>query len=196
MNPYDIVTEFENQMALYTGAPHAIAVDSCTNALMLCLAAKKATTVTCPKKTYVGVAQSILNAGHKLAFTREPWESAYYLKPFNIVDSALRLYRNMYVDYWQDEVCLSFHWAKPLPIGRGGMILTDNLEAANLYRKMRFDGRTAGVVPNRDTFVRGYHCMMSPQDAAQGLALMMYIEDDYEVDKGDYGDLSLQGIFK
>ena len=32
-NPYKIVRMFEEEIAHYTGAPYAISVDSCTNAL-------------------------------------------------------------------------------------------------------------------------------------------------------------------
>ena len=35
-NPYDIVKMFEEEVAQYTGAPFAVAVDSCTNAVFLC----------------------------------------------------------------------------------------------------------------------------------------------------------------
>ena len=34
-NPYKIVKMFEEEIAHYTGAPHAISIDSCTNALFL-----------------------------------------------------------------------------------------------------------------------------------------------------------------
>jgi len=36
-NPFKIVSDFEETVADYTGAPYAVAVDSCTNALFLCL---------------------------------------------------------------------------------------------------------------------------------------------------------------
>ena len=35
-NPYKIVTMFEEEIASYTGAPYAVSIDSCTNALFLC----------------------------------------------------------------------------------------------------------------------------------------------------------------
>ena len=36
-NPYKIVKMFEEEVARYTGAKYAVSVDSCTNALFLCL---------------------------------------------------------------------------------------------------------------------------------------------------------------
>ena len=40
-NPYKIVTLFEEEIAAYTGAPYAVSIDSCTNALFLCLMYQK-----------------------------------------------------------------------------------------------------------------------------------------------------------
>ena len=37
MKPYDIVAALEERVAEYAGAPCAVAVDSCTNALLLAL---------------------------------------------------------------------------------------------------------------------------------------------------------------
>ena len=34
-NPYKIVRMFEEEVAEYTGAPYAVSVDSCTNAIFL-----------------------------------------------------------------------------------------------------------------------------------------------------------------
>ena len=34
-NPYEVVRMFERAIADYTGAPYAVSVDSCTNALFL-----------------------------------------------------------------------------------------------------------------------------------------------------------------
>ena len=34
-NPYKIVQMFEEEIATYTGAPYAVAVNSCTNALFI-----------------------------------------------------------------------------------------------------------------------------------------------------------------
>ena len=43
---------FEEEVAEYTGAPYAIALDNCTDALFLCCVYSKVTEVTIPKKTY------------------------------------------------------------------------------------------------------------------------------------------------
>ena len=52
-NPFKIVEMFEETMADYTGAPYAVAVDSCTNALFLCCKYFGVDEVTIPAKTYL-----------------------------------------------------------------------------------------------------------------------------------------------
>ena len=73
-NPHRITDMFEEEVAEYTGAPYAVAVDSCTNALFLCLKyAQKfiplgdvVPEIIIPKETYVSVPQTIINAGHRV----------------------------------------------------------------------------------------------------------------------------------
>lgn len=202
-NPWDTVRDFERRVAEYAGAPFAVAVDSCTNALLLCLVAHRNRSgaywaddiITLPCKTYVGVAQAVLNAGHKCKFDDIGWRGAYRLRPTQIVDSARRFTRNMYGTGML--MCLSFHYAKHLPIGRGGMILLDDKPTADILRRMRYDGRREGVAPTRDTFdVPGYHCLMEPELAARGLALMQFIPDHNEdLPNDDYADLSKFKMF-
>ena len=198
MNAYRAVKDFEEAMCDYTGAPYAVAVDSCTNALLICLRRYYLEVgqqiVKVPAKTYVGVAQAVLNAGHKILFTHQDWHRSYQLYPFPIIDSAKNLTGGMYKS---GDVCLSFHWAKHLPIGRGGMILTDAAEMAEYYKRMRFDGRTEGIKPKDDYFIPGYHAMMEPGDAVRGLALLHYLpKSTPDLPSDDYPDLSKFAIFK
>ena len=67
--------------------------------------------------------------------------------------------------------CLSFHYAKHIPIGRGGMILTDSKKARDWFRIMRNDGRKE--IPKEKDFVRmlGFNAYMTPEQAARGLSL-------------------------
>jgi len=62
-NPYKIVQMFEEEIAEYTGAPYAVALDNCTDALFLCCVYSKVTEVTIPKKTYLSVPQAIMASG-------------------------------------------------------------------------------------------------------------------------------------
>ena len=61
-NPYKVVKMFEEEVAHYTGAPYAVSVNSCTNALFLCCKYLEVKGVTIPKRTYLSVPQSIIQA--------------------------------------------------------------------------------------------------------------------------------------
>jgi dTDP-4-amino-4,6-dideoxygalactose transaminase len=58
-----------------------------------------------------------------------------------------------------------------LSLGRGGIILTDNKEAAIELKKMSYDGRIPDI-PWRNQNINsiGYHYYMTPETAQLGLA--------------------------
>jgi len=195
-NPYEIVKMFEEEVALYTGAPFAVSVDSCTNALFLCCKYLSVGEITLPKRTYLSVPMSVIHSGGTVAFKDKEWSGIYPLMPYPIYDSAKRFTSKMYLP--GTYMCLSFHIKKLLPLGKGGMILTDNYEAVKWFRKARYEGR--GEVNYRDDNVDmlGWNMYMTPQQAAHGLALMQnYPEfvDDLGEDQG-YRDLTEFTIFK
>jgi len=66
---------------------------------------------------------------------------------------------------------LSFQFQKHLSLGRGGMILTDNVKAAKELKKMSYDGRIPEI-PWRDQDIStvGYHYYMTPEIAEIGLS--------------------------
>jgi dTDP-4-amino-4,6-dideoxygalactose transaminase len=199
LEPYEIVAELEKRVAKYAGAPHAVAVDSCTNALLLCLKWHfwnyGASEVILPKRTYVGVAYSVINAGGWCRFIDEDWKGAYRIGNTNIVDSARRFTKDMYDP--NTLYCLSAHWGKHLKIGRGGFILTDRSDIALILKAMRFDGRTANIPPATDNFIfPSAHCYMLPEEAARGLMLMNYMpEVNEDLPWDNYPDLSKFEIF-
>jgi dTDP-4-amino-4,6-dideoxygalactose transaminase len=135
-----------------------------------------------------------LNAGGKVQFEDLDWSGYYQLKPYPIYDSARWLTANMYKT--GTFMCLSFHWNKTLGIQQGGAILHDDPEADKILRKMRFDGRTEGVAPHEDEFIRGWHCYMSPEIAAEGLVRLANLSRYNEPMPNDrYPDLSKASIF-
>jgi dTDP-4-amino-4,6-dideoxygalactose transaminase len=143
-NPFDINRGFEAELCRYTGAPFAVAVNSCTMALRLCLDWQRVlsgwgstederrygrpTRVMIPKRTYVSVPMQIKAAGFNLAFRDEDWRGAYLLKPFSVWDSARWFTSNLFnllpwmentpVDMPDKFVCVSFHSTKILGIKR------------------------------------------------------------------------------
>ena len=53
---FQVITDFENAVAEFYGAPFAVAVDSCTHSLELCLRYQKVDKITVPTRTYLSVA--------------------------------------------------------------------------------------------------------------------------------------------
>ena len=193
---FEVVDAFEEELSEYTGAPYVVTTDSCTNALFLSLLWFKRLNlpwVELPKHTYVGVAQAALNAGYEIRWKDEEWSGGYIINPLALVDSAKSLYRNMFYLWGHDTICISFQAGKILPIGRGGAILTDDPEMAEWCRKARFDGRTEGDCCDTMTEFQqpGYHMYMTPSDAARGLWLLTYLEDNPPDQIDEYPDLSL-----
>jgi dTDP-4-amino-4,6-dideoxygalactose transaminase len=194
MNPHQVTRDFEAAVAAYCGSTYAVAVTSCTAAILLACAWHEVEEVEIPKLTYVGVAQSILNAGGRVAFRDEDWQGAYRLEPYPIVDAARRFRAGMHQR--GDFTCISMHVSKILGVDQGGVILHDDPHADAILRAMRFDGRTEGVHPKHDTFVRGWHCYLSPSIAAQALWKLSALPAWHaDLPRSDYGDLSLQPLF-
>ena len=193
---YRIVADFEKVLCSYTGAKYAITCDSCTDALLLACMYHQVKTVEIPSLTYCSVPMAVINAGGRVKFRSEDWLGMYQLKPYPIYDSARLFTSGMYRP--GTFICLSFHWAKTLAIGRGGAILCDNKEAAEWFRRARFDGRKQGVDPKNDkALIIGIHSYLTPNHAAQGLMLMASMKEHNEpLPNSDYPDLSQLEIFK
>jgi dTDP-4-amino-4,6-dideoxygalactose transaminase len=197
--PYRVVKEFEAAIADYAGAKYGVAVESCSAALFLsCLwAGVKGQAVTIPSRTYPSVPCAIINAGGRVQFTDEPWDGIYKLDPFDIWDGALRFRRGMYQGGLH---CLSFHAKKHLKIGRGGMILTDDVNAAEWLKLARFDGRGEVDLNGQVSFrVIGWNMYLQPEQAARGLLLFASLKHrdlpDLPVAEQGYPDLSKSEIY-
>tara|TARA_R100000008_G_scaffold53027_1_gene32158 strand:- start:1357 stop:1983 length:627 start_codon:yes stop_codon:yes gene_type:complete len=199
-NPYKIVRMFEEEVSRYTGSLFAVSVDSCTNALFLCCKYLGVDKVTIPSQTYLSVPMSIIHAGGEVIFDKSPqanlWSGIYQLKPYPIYDSAKRLTSKMYIE--NTFMCLSFHIKKQLGIGKGGMILTDNQDAAEWFKRARYEGRSEKPYKEDDIDMLGWNMYMTPQIAAHGLALMQNYPEhnkDSEEENG-YRDLTELSVFR
>ena len=177
IDSWKVVEQFEQRMADYCGAPYAVAVDTCTAAIFLCLKCIGAQSVTIPARTYLGVACAAHHAGCRILFDDYEWEGGYSIATDRgvIVDSACNLSRGLAKGVPginainTSLICLSFQSRKHLKIGRGGMILTDVESYADWLRKARFCGRSGlNGIPE---FI-GWHAFMEPERAARGLVLM------------------------
>lgn len=164
---FNVVTEFETQIAEYFGAPYGIAVDSCTHGVELCLRYTQTDHITVPKNTYL----SIPFLAHKLCidliWKNIDWQDYYYLTD-KVIDSAVLWKPGSYIP--GTFMNLSFQYQKHLSLGRGGMILTDNRDAAHQLKKMSYDGRLPNIPwREQDIETYGYHYYMTPETAQLGL---------------------------
>ena len=204
--PFQVVRDFEQAIADYTGAPYAVAVNSCTMALTLAVAWHLRETslkqcIEIPKRTYVSVPQAIIHAGGHPTFRDYEWEGRYQLAPLPVWDSARHFTSGMYspmIRGVDGALCVSFHASKTLGHSQGGAILHNDPEADAWYRRARFDGRSEGVAPHQDTFpMLGWHCYMSP-DVAAALLLKLHSLPSYNepLPNDPYPDLSTLEIFR
>jgi dTDP-4-amino-4,6-dideoxygalactose transaminase len=213
---HQVTRDFEAAIAEYTAAPHVVAVNSCTMALLLAVAwhvgrdryanqagrlkAHVRPYIEIPRHTYVGVPMSIVHAGGWPTFREEDWggKGCYQLKPLPVWDCARLFTSNMYAGMDGDMLCVSFHATKTLGIEQGGAILLNDPLAAEWLRRMRFDGRTAGIPVQQDRIREiGWHAYMNPSTAAQGLMRMAGLPKHNDpLPMSDYPDLSQMEAFK
>ena len=197
-DPWDVVDLFERKLAEYAGSKYAVAVDNCTDALFLCLKYLGAEDeITIPKRTYVSVPCTIIHAGYQVKFEDVEWSGAYQLKPHPVYDSATRMTRGMYIA--DTYYCVSFHRRKHIPIGKGGMILLDDVNAYNWLKVARYEGRHMDKLYKDDSFdIIGWNMYMPPEQAAEGLDLFNKINEHNEdlESSGTHKDLSQFPIYE
>ena len=200
---WGIVDLFEKKIAEYAGSKYAVSVDSCTDALFLCLKYLKASgEIILPSKTWISVPCTVKHAGCSVKFKDYKWSGAYQLQPYHIYDGAVRMKKGMYTP--DTYHCLSFHIRKHIPIGKGGMILTDDKKAYDWFRTVRYEGRTMsedGInykLYKEDTITSlGWNMYMTPEQAARGLELFENIKDDNpdQESSGTCKDLEILNIY-
>jgi dTDP-4-amino-4,6-dideoxygalactose transaminase len=191
------VTNFEKTIADFYGAPYAVATDCCTHAIELCLRLIKPMAVTCPKHTYLSIPMTFEKLGLTWEFQDYDWQDYYYIGNTNVVDAAVLWKANSYID--NTFMCLSFQFKKHLNLGRGGMILTDNQEAATKLKKMSYDGRLPDALwKDQDIDMMGYHYYMTPETAESGIEKFQQVKnlESKRWSNQDYPDISKMKVFK
>ena len=176
-NNNEFVDIFERRLCEYTGAPYAIAVDRCTNAILLCLeyltryGNMPRHTINVPANTYISVPMTLMNYGYAVNLIDLPWVGHYQIGDTKVYDYAVGFDRDMFVP--GQIQCLSFQQKKRLAIGKGGAILTDDHNLATALKRLRHDGRDSALPVVDDTITMcGYHMYMSPDEAAKGILLI------------------------
>jgi len=202
---YKITEDFEKALAEYTGAPYAVAVDSCSSAIFLSLMYQQKyysrDKVYLPCRTFPSVPCEVLHAELRIEFYDGFAQGAYQLEPFNVYDAALRFTHNMYIP--DSHMCLSFTGPKKhLKLIKGGAILTDDMVAAEWFKSARMSGRHECDFMKDTIEFAGWNCYMMPEVAARGLMLMRQFYDDEGKPKDmpdvvcEYPDLSQMPAFK
>jgi dTDP-4-amino-4,6-dideoxygalactose transaminase len=203
---YKVTEEFEEKLAKYTGAPHAVTLDNASNAIFLALYYEniKGKTITILSRTYPSVPCEIIHAGGKVKFepvSGKTIKGAYQLKPTRTWDSALRFTANMYIP--GSFMCISFTGPyKHFKLSKGGAILTDDLQAYHWFKRARYSGRRECSYHDDNFDMLGWNFYMMPELAARGLLLMsqFYNMDGTPKSNEDlelpYPDLSKFEIYK
>ena len=180
-DPRDVIDMFENKVAKLADCKYAVTTDCCSNGIFLSLKYLQYTgelrkilgNIKIPDRTYISVAMQIIHAGYTVEFEDVEWNGIYQLKGTRIWDSAGRFTKDMFVGGDALQI-LSFQIKKIIPIGRGGMILTNDEAAYKWLKLASYDGRdltTPYIDPNHVQMI-GYHMYMTPEDAARGIILM------------------------
>jgi dTDP-4-amino-4,6-dideoxygalactose transaminase len=184
---FEKIAEFEQVLAKFTGAPYAVMTDCCTHAIELCLRYDKSSRVLFPAHTYLSIPMTMHKLGISYDYTDKPWIGEYQFISTRIWDSARLLKEGMYRP--GQLQCLSFGYDKPLSIGRGGAVLTDDVEVYSTLKHQCYDGRDLTVSPweQQKTFKVGYHYKPTIKEAVRGLELLPNI--DQEPRYKEYPDL-------
>ena len=167
---FQVVKDFEGEIADFFGSPYAVATDCCTHGIELCLRLTNASKINVPVRTYLSVPMLADKLGIKLSWRNERWQDYYTLnyESKSIIDAAVLWKDNSYQP--NTFMCISFQFRKHLSLGRGGMILLDDEQDAVMLKKMSYDGRDpdeSWSTQNIDTM--GYHYYMTPETAQLGL---------------------------
>ena len=192
-DPRDVIDMFEKKVATFAGSKYAVSIDCCSHGLFLSLKylqsigeLKTKITLTIPKMTYISAPMQIIHADNKVVFEDLEWSGIYQLKGSRVWDGAVRWNKGMYIGNDALQV-VSFQIKKRIPIGKGGMILTDDFEAYKWLKLASYDGRDLNTPYTDENHVKmlGYHMYMTPEDAARGIILMDSVPEENE-DTGNH----------
>jgi len=175
---FEKILEFEHALARFTGAPYAVMTDCCTHAIELCLRFDRVKRCSIPAHTYLSIPMTLHKLDIDYDYQDWNWLGEYQLGGTRIWDSARLLKENMYRPGMLQ--CLSFGIDKPLSIGRGGAVLTDNIEIYNIIKLQCYDGRDLTVTPWEDqkVFHVGYHYKPTIEEAVKGLDLLPTVDQE------------------
>jgi dTDP-4-amino-4,6-dideoxygalactose transaminase len=190
-NPFQAIQDFERAICEFTGAPYCVTTDCCTHAIEIAFRLRHTGgNIKFPARTYLSVPMTMHKLGINYELLDVQWQGGYHFEGSCIYDYARKFEMGMYMP--NSIQCVSFGMSKPLQIGLGGCILTDD---ADLYReasRMRYDGRDIfSYSPwlKQETFRVGYHYYLRPEECVTGLNLLESKQFIEQLDKHfDYPD--------
>ena len=193
---FEVVEDFEMQIAEFFKAPFAVAVDSCTHGIELALRYTGVNKISVPKRTYISIPLLAQKLGIELEWRDEIWVDYYHLTA-SVIDAAVLWRADSYIP--GTMMALSFQYQKHLSLGRGGMLLLDDENAALELKKMSYDGRVPSIPwREQDISTVGYHYYMTPETALLGsekLPAAMEMEPRKWVAE-DWPDLTNMSVFR
>jgi len=193
---FEIVSDFENEIAKFYNSPFCVSTDSCTHAMELCLRLQNIKKALSPYHTYISIPFVFEKLGLEWQFENNSWHDYYYITN-NIIDAAVHWQENGYIP--ETYMCLSFQYKKHLGLGRGGAILLDNKEDYLELKKTSYDGRLPDI-PWAEQNINsiGYHYYMTPDTAELGLKKLpgAIITPSKKCSWQDYPDLSNMEVFQ
>ena len=175
---FEKISEFEQALTKFTGAPYAVMTDCCTHAIELCLRVDRVKRCSIPAHTYLSVPMTLHKLDIAFEYTDIEWLGEYQLTGTRVWDSARLLKQGMYRAGMLQ--CLSFGYDKPLAIGRGGAVLTDDVKVYNVLKHQCYDGRDLTISPweNQKTFRIGYHYRPTIEEAVRALELLPTVDQE------------------
>ncbi len=190
-NPFQAILDFEQAVCEFTGAPYCVTTDCCTHAIeiafRLCHDGSK---VKFPAYTYLSVPMTMHKLGIEYELEDTRWRDSYQFKGSHIYDYARRFELGMYIP--GSIQCVSFGISKPLQIGLGGCLLTDDESVYKKASRMRYDGRdifSYSPWVEQQIFSVGYHYYLRPEECVVGLNLLESQNFTKQLDKHfDYPD--------
>ena len=143
-----VVTEFEEEFAKYVGAGYACSANSATSLITLALW-DKGETITIPSVIPIVVPNAIIRSGNHLNFRDDTrWIGNMYrlhiFKDYSIYDSAQQVEKDLFKKEAspEDLMIFSFYPTKPVGSCDGGMVVSDDREKIDWFRKAVMNGST------------------------------------------------------
>ena len=173
-DPFQSILDFEREVAKFTGAPYCITTDCCSHAIEIAFRLRHdGGAISFPARTYLSVLMTMQQLKIPYILLDKEWRGFYQFEGTDIWDYAREFSPGMYQP--GTIQCVSFGTTKPLQIGRGGCILTDDADLYAEASRMRYDGRDVfGYSPwvKQKRFKIGYHYYLRPEECITGLNLL------------------------